>query len=83
MGVLITFVLATFFVICIMKFVFHVTISVIGFLINSLIGAVVIGVLNIFGLDIAINWLTASIVGIFGVPGVLLVLVLKYIFHVV
>ena len=51
-------------------------------LINALVGFVVLFLLNfvggIVGLSLGINWFTALVVGIFGAPGVVLLLLLKY-----
>ena len=51
-------------------------------LINALVGFVVLFLLNfvggIVGLSLGINWFNALIVGIFGAPGVVLLLLLKY-----
>ncbi|HHY78608.1 MAG TPA: pro-sigmaK processing inhibitor BofA [Clostridiales bacterium] len=55
---------------------------VIKFIINGIIGAVILFFLNIFGsfigITIAINPITALIAGFLGVPGVLLLLFLQY-----
>lgn len=51
-------------------------------LINALAGFVVLFLLNfagsIVGLSLGINWFNALVVGIFGAPGVVLLLLLKY-----
>ncbi len=51
-------------------------------LINALVGFVVLFLLNfagsIVGLSLGINWFNALVVGIFGAPGVVLLLLLKY-----
>lgn len=51
-------------------------------LINALVGFVVLFLLNfagsLVGLSLGINWFNALIVGIFGAPGVVLLLLLKY-----
>ena len=50
--------------------------------INGLVGFVVLFFLNfagnIFGLSLGINWFNAIVVGAFGAPGVVLLLLLKY-----
>ncbi len=51
-------------------------------LLNALVGGVIIWILNIFGLGIAFNWLNAILVGFLGVPGVIIVLILKFVFHI-
>lgn len=51
-------------------------------LINALVGFVVLFFLNfagnLIGLSLGINWFNALVVGIFGAPGVVLLLLLKY-----
>ena len=51
-------------------------------LINALVGFVVLFLLNfvgnLVGLSLGINWFNALVVGIFGAPGVVLLLLLKY-----
>lgn len=51
-------------------------------LINALVGFVALFFLNfagnIVGLSLGINWFNAIIVGAFGAPGVVLLLLLKY-----
>ena len=51
-------------------------------LINALVGYVVLFLLNfaggLVGLSLGINWFNALVVGIFGAPGVVLLLLLKY-----
>ena len=51
-------------------------------LINGLVGFVVLFFLNfagnVVGLSLGINWFNAIIVGAFGAPGVVLLLLLKY-----
>ncbi len=54
----------------------------IGVLVNALIGFVVLTVLKLIGLGVAVNWISALIVGLLGVPGLIIVLVLQLGFHV-
>ncbi len=59
--------------------------TMISFVFNGLIGAVILYLLNMFGaatilgFTLPLTWLTALIVGFFGVPGVIIVIVLKLI----
>ena len=46
---------------------------------NSIVGAVVLLVVNLFGAGVHISILNALIAGIFGVPGVVAVLLLTYV----
>ena len=51
-------------------------------LINTAVGFVVLWVLNFFGdffgVTLGLNWINALVVGVFGFPGVVLLLLLKY-----
>ena len=55
---IISFVLAVILVLFLLKVVFKVSVNVVGFLVNSLIGAVIIWALNLLGLGIPITWIT-------------------------
>ena len=83
MGAIISLLISAVFVIVIAKVVFKSGKSVVGFLINTAVGALVLWVLNIMGLGLPINWITAGIVGLCGVPGVIIIGVLKYVFHLI
>ncbi len=54
---------------------------IIKLLINALMGGIILYLINMFGavigLSITINWLSALIVGIAGVPGVIIVILLQ------
>lgn len=56
---------------------------IIKFLINALVGGVVIYVLNLLGVGLVLNWITSLIVGIFGIPGVIIVAILQFVLHVI
>ena len=45
---------------------------------NSIVGAIILWAINLLGVGIEITFLKALIAGIFGVPGVLLVLIVHY-----
>jgi inhibitor of the pro-sigma K processing machinery len=53
-------------------------------LINSLIGFVALFIINFIGdpigLELGINWLNAIVIGILGMPGVVLLILIKYLF---
>lgn len=55
---------------------------IIKLVVNAVIGMIVIYVLNLFGVGLILNWITALIVGFLGVPGVIIVAVLQFVFHV-
>ena len=80
---IVSFVICAALVIIIAKIVFKGTKSVFGFLINIAAGAVALWILDIIGLGVPINWVTAGIVGLLGVPGVVIVVVLKYVFYLI
>ena len=71
-------VIAALVVIAIAKFVLHLSIGkIIGLAINAIIGFVVLYVLNLTGLvSIPLNIVTALVAGIFGLPGVILLIIL-------
>ena len=51
-------------------------------LFNTLLGFVILFLLNFFGgtigISLGMNWLNAAIVGVFGLPGVVVLLVLRW-----
>ena len=51
---------------------------IIRFLINAAVGGIVIFVLDLFGVGIEITWITAAVVGLLGVPGVIIALILQF-----
>ena len=48
------------------------------FITNSIIGALMLWVVNLFGAGVPIDILRALIAGIFGIPGVLLILIYQH-----
>lgn len=56
---------------------------IIKLVINGIVGGILIFVVNLigtnFGFMIDLNWLTALIVGILGVPGVVIVAILQFV----
>lgn len=79
---ILAFIFSVIIAVVLIKFVFKVSIGVIGVLFNSLVGAAILYVLNLFGLNIQINWITSIIVGFLGIPGVVLLVVLKLVFKI-
>ena len=65
-------------VILIAKFLFHLSgRKLIGLAINAVIGLVILWLINLTGLIyLPINIITCLLVGIFGVPGVILLIIL-------
>ncbi len=51
-------------------------------LLNALFGFIALGLLNYFGgnfgISLPINWFNAIVVGVLGLPGVILLLLMKY-----
>ena len=55
---------------------------IIGFLVNALIGFIILTILSLIpGLGITAGWLSSIIVGLLGIPGLVIVLILQLIFH--
>ncbi|GFN35709.1 pro-sigmaK processing inhibitor BofA family protein [Tepidimicrobium xylanilyticum] len=56
---------------------------IVKLIINGVLGGILLLIVNLIGsfigISIAINPLTAIIVGIFGIPGILLLLIIQYI----
>ena len=48
---------------------------------NSIVGAVILWGINLFGAGIEITFFKALIAGIFGVPGVILLLIARFMGH--
>ena len=54
---------------------------IIGFLVNAIVGFLVLTILNFVpGIDINVGWISSAIVGLLGVPGLILVLILQLVF---
>lgn len=56
--------------------------KIIKLLVNSIIGGVMIYIINIvganFGIHIGLNFVTAMVVGILGIPGAILLIILSF-----
>ena len=83
LGSIIAFFIAAAIVILIAKIVFKGSVSVLAFIINAAVGALALWILDLIGLGVPITWLTAGIVGLLGVPGVIIVCILKYVFKII
>lgn len=64
-----------------LAWIFFIPMKIVGkLLINSVIGGVAVILLNLvggaFGIHVALNFLTAALVGVLGVPGLVLCLLL-------
>ena len=55
--------------------------SIIKLILNSIIGAIIIYIINkigaIWGFNIGLNWITSIFVGVLGIPGAILLIILK------
>lgn len=59
---------------------FHATIG--GILINSIVGILILAILNKLGFVIPLNLVTAIVIGFFGIPGILVLIILKLAFKI-
>ncbi len=80
MGDLILYAVAIIAVVLVLKLLGKSMKVILGVLINALVGGVIIWLLNLLGLGIALNWLTALLVGVLGIPGVIIVLIVTFLF---
>ena len=71
-------IVAALVVIAIAKFVLHLSVGkIIGLVINAVIGFIVLYVLNLTGLvSIPLNLITSLVAGVFGLPGVIVLILL-------
>lgn len=79
-----TIILIAIIVLSLAKFIFHVNAKrLIELIINIILGLIVLWLINKFGgslgIAIPINFITALVVGILGVPGVIILLLLNLI----
>ena len=77
-----TIILIAIIVLSLAKFIFHVNAKrLIELIINIILGLIVLWLINKFGgslgIAIPINFITALVVGILGVPGVIILLLLN------
>ena len=77
----VTMLLIAAVVLLLAKFVLKINLrSLIGLIINILLGIIIIWLINRFtGLAIPLNFITALVVGILGVPGVIILVLLRLI----
>ena len=79
-----TIILTAIVVLLLAKFVFHVSIKrIIELIINIILGIIVLWIINKFGgslgINIPLNIITGLVVGILGLPGVIILLLLNLI----
>ena len=74
-------VLVLFLILKILSLPFKIIIKL---LINALVGGVIIFVINLiganFGFTIDLNWISAIVVGIFGIPGAIILAIVQAVF---
>ena len=80
MPAILTYILAIVLLFAILKIIGLSMKIIVKFIFNALIGGIVISVINLFGANITITWLSAAIVGFLGVPGVIIVLIMHFLF---
>ncbi len=76
---IITFLIALAILIVVLKILTFPFKIIIKFVINSIIGAIVLAVLGFFGIGIIITWWSAALIGFLGVPGVVIALIISMI----
>ena len=79
---IVTFAVAIAIVLLVLKIIGKSIKFLVGILINAVVGFIILTVLKALGLGVAINWMSALIVGLLGIPGVILVVVLQVVFKV-
>lgn len=62
------------------KFILSLRIGqIVGIIINAIIGCILLYVINLTGfVSIDINWITSLVTGIFGIPGVIVLVILAF-----
>ena len=84
LGFIVTFVIAVAALFIILKILALPMKSIIKLVINGIIGGVIIWLINLigagFGFVLTLNWITALVVGLLGVPGVIILVILHFIF---
>jgi inhibitor of the pro-sigma K processing machinery len=49
---------------------------VIRFVINSIVGGIVLGIFAFFGIIVTVEWWTVLLTGLFGIPGVVIAMII-------
>jgi len=82
-GSIITFVVAIALILLVLKLLGKSMKIIWTVLINSIIGFVVLFILNLIpGVNIELNWWSALLTGALGIPGVIIVLILQLVLHI-
>ncbi len=74
---IVTFAVALFVVLVVLKILGKSVKLLSGILLNSIVGAIVLYILHIFIPSIVVSWWAALITGFLGIPGVILVILLQ------
>lgn len=82
LGSIVSFIVVVAIVLLVLKLLGKSVKTLVGILINALIGFIVLFVLNAIGVPVSVNWISSLIVGLLGVPGLIIVLVLQLVFHI-
>lgn len=84
LGFIVTFVIAVAALFIILKILALPMKIIIKLVINGIIGGIIIWLINLigagFGFVLTLNWITALVVGLLGVPGVIILVILHFIF---
>jgi len=75
--------IAVFIIVLIVKIFIKSTKVLTGILINSVVGAIILWALGLMDVPVTITWWSALLTGIFGIPGLIVVLILQLGFHIV
>lgn len=78
MPVILVYVLAVLILFAVLKLLGLSMKIILRFVFNALVGGIVISIINLFGANITITWLSAALVGFLGVPGVIIVLIMQF-----
>ena len=78
MPVIITYILAVVILFVVLKLIGLSMKIIMKFIFNALVGGIVISLINLFGANITLTWLSAALVGFLGVPGVIIVLIMEF-----
>lgn len=74
---IVSFIVAILALIIVLKLISLPFKIIIKFIINSIIGGVILAVLSFFGFGITITWWVVALTGLFGVPGVVIAILLS------
>ena len=81
MNIIITFTICIILILMFGKSIVFPMKNILKLLLNSVLGALLIWIINVigtsFGFHIGINYITALVVGVLGVPGAVILVILK------